>query len=85
MRRQLAEWFSTLPGWQFSPNGASSSGGETRRRLESLKREAIRHGVPAYCRKVADRFLNRARAALDPFPDSVYKSALLALTRYLLR
>ena len=52
--------------------------------LTLLREEAIRHKIPQACRRLAGRFLDRSRAALEPFPDSRPKESLLALTDYLL-
>ena len=52
--------------------------------LAFLKEEAIRHHVPLYCRRVANRYLNKAREALTAFPESAYKDSLLGLTDFLL-
>lgn len=49
-----------------------------------LQEEAIRHEVPAYCKKVSTSYLARARKALLPFPESAAKTSLLALTDYLI-
>ncbi|MBI3616233.1 MAG: polyprenyl synthetase family protein [Candidatus Omnitrophica bacterium] len=65
-------------------NGNGSGGSEdARERMTLLKAAAFRHRVPAYCRRVATGYLNKAKATLEPFPSSVYKSSLLALADYL--
>ncbi len=76
-RALLSQWFHS----NGNGNGGSADVGK---RLASLKEAALRHQVPAYCRRVANRYLAQARAALKPFSPSVYKESLLALTRYLL-
>jgi octaprenyl-diphosphate synthase len=76
LRSQLAQW--------FNGNG-SRSAAQAREQLQSIKEEAIRLRVPAYCRRVADRYLLQARQALAPFPDSPHKASLLALTEFLVR
>ncbi len=76
LRSQLAQW--------FNGNG-SRSAGQARDQLQKIKEEAIRLRVPAYCRRVAGRYLLQARQALAPFPDSEYKASLLGLTDFLVR
>ena len=76
LRSRLAIW--------FNGNG-SRSAAEAQDQLRLLKKEAARLKVPAYCRRVAHRFLSKARGALSPFPDSPFKASLLTLTGYLLQ
>lgn len=66
----------------FNGNGASAA--QKEESLQLLKEEAIKARVPAYCKRVAHRYLARARTALSPFPASAYKTSLLSLTDYLL-
>ena len=73
-RSQLAQW--------FNGNG-SRTPAQVEEQLGLLKEQAIRYQVPSYCRRVATRYLNKAKEALAPFPPSVYKSSLLALADYL--
>ncbi|MBI3324384.1 MAG: polyprenyl synthetase family protein [Candidatus Omnitrophica bacterium] len=76
LRSQLAQW--------FNGNG-SRSAGQAREQLEKIKEEAIRLRVPAYCRRVAGRYLLQAKQALAPFPESPHKDSLLVLTDFLAR
>ena len=76
LRGQLAQW--------FNGNG-SRSAAQALEQLQLLKQEAVRHKVPAYCRRVANGFLDKARQALSGFPGSPCKSSLLALTGQLLQ
>ena len=73
-RHQLTQW--------FNGNGSRTSA-QVGERLQLLKEQAFRYQVPSYCRRVATRYLNKAKAALEPFPPSIYKSSLLALADYL--
>jgi len=68
----------------FNGNG-SRSPEQTQQQLALLKKEAVKYQVPAYCRRVASRYLAKAKAALAPFPSSIYKASLLALTDYLIQ
>ncbi|MBI1953584.1 MAG: polyprenyl synthetase family protein [Candidatus Omnitrophica bacterium] len=52
--------------------------------LTLLREEVIRRKIPQACRRLAGRFLDRSREALEPFPDSPAKESLLALADYLL-
>ncbi len=76
LKSRMAQW--------FNGNGARSTE-EAQDQLKALKEEALRHKVPATCRRAAHRYLSRARAALAPFPASSYKMSLLALGDYLLQ
>jgi len=76
LRGMLAQW--------FNGNG-SRSAAQAQEQLRLLKQEALLHKVPAYCRRVANGFLAKARAALSVFPSSPYKASLLSLTDYLLQ
>lgn len=76
LKAQLNEW--------FNGNGARSSE-EVQEQMRFLKRQAIEHRVPAYCNQVANRYLDKARRAVAPFPSSIYKKNLLGLTDYLLQ
>ncbi len=76
LKLQLTQW--------FSGNG-SRSAAEAKEQLRLLKAEAARLKVPAYCRRVANGYLDQAREALKIFPDSPSKESLLALTDYLLQ
>lgn len=76
LRSRLAQW--------FNGNG-SRSAAEAKEQLRLLKQEAARLKVPAYCRRVANGYLSKARAALAGFPNSAYKTSLLTLTDYLLQ
>ena len=76
MRAQVAHW--------FDGNGTRTTL-QAQAQLQLLKDEALRCRVPTYCRRVADRYLDGARAALAPFPESPYKASLLALTDFLLQ
>lgn len=75
LKARLKQW--------FTGNGSRSTG-EALEQLRLLKEEAIQHKVPAYCRRVAQRYLTRARSALSRFSDSPCKTSLLSLTEYLL-
>lgn len=75
LKARLKQW--------FTGNGSRSTG-EALEQLRLLKEEAIQHKVPAYCRRVAQRYLSRARSALSRFSDSPCKTSLLSLTEYLL-
>ncbi len=76
LRSRMAQW--------FNGNGARSTE-EVQDQLKALKEEALRHKVPATCRRAAHRYFARARDALAPFPASSYKASLLALGDYLLQ
>ena len=76
LRSQLAQW--------FNGNG-SRTAVQAREQLQRIKEEAIRLRVPAYCQRVAGRYLLKARQALAPFPDSPHKESLLALTEFLVQ
>ncbi len=76
LRTQLSAW--------FNGNGSGTLA-QAREQLRLIRDEAIRHKVPAYCRRVADQYLAKARAALTPFPDSAHKQSLLALTDFVLQ
>lgn len=69
----------------FCFNGNGHSPDKRLKAAEQLRQHAIRLQIPQSCRRVAQRFLNKARAALEPFAPSRYRSSLLALTDYLLR
>jgi octaprenyl-diphosphate synthase len=68
----------------MSGNGNGHSPAEGAELLTLLREEAIRHKIPQACRRLAGRFLDRSREALEPFPDSRPKESLLALADYLL-
>ncbi len=80
-QKALAHWFHGNGNGQ----SAHSEPVQAREQVERFKTQAIRFGVPGYCRRVADRYLAKARTALEPFPSSPHKSALLSLTNFLLR
>ncbi len=76
-RAALSQW--------FNGNGGTRTAEQTTEQLMLLKEEAVKYQVPAYCRRVAGRYLSRARTALTSFPASPYKNSLLALTDYLVQ
>jgi octaprenyl-diphosphate synthase len=82
-QKQLAQWFRDIPNWSFG-NGLGVND-ELRHRLDRIRKEALKRRVPERCKEVASRYLAKARKALDGFPNSPYRSSLLALTGYLLR
>ncbi len=67
----------------FTGNG-SRSAAQIQEQYRFLKEQALKHQVPVYCKRIANRHLARARAALAPFPASPAKASLLALPDYLL-
>jgi len=75
MRSRLAEC--------FTGNG-SRTAAQVLEQYRFLKQQAIKHQVPAYCKRIANRHLAKARTALAPFPASAHKASLLALTDFLL-
>ncbi|MBI3333453.1 MAG: polyprenyl synthetase family protein [Candidatus Omnitrophica bacterium] len=88
LRSRLAEWFNGPPaaGWRWGWGGnGSRSPAQAEEQLKLLKEEAIRHRVPAYCRRVAARYLDKARGVLKGFPSTVYKRSLLSLADYLVQ
>ncbi len=66
-------------------NGNGHSPDKRLKAAEELRQYAIRLQIPQNCRRVAQRFLTKARAALEPFAPCRYRSSLLALTDFLLR
>ncbi len=74
LRSQLAQC--------FSGNG-SRSATQVQEQYRFLKEQALKHRVPSYCRRVANRHLATARLCLTSFPSSPYKSSLLALAAHL--
>ncbi len=76
LRAQLSAW--------FNGNGSRTSA-QAESQLTLLKEEAIRHKVPAYCHRAANRFLSKARAAVTLFPASASRESLLALTQFVLQ
>ena len=75
LRAQLSAW--------FNGNG-SRTYAQAQDQMKLLKQEAIEHRVPAYCRRIADQFLLKARTALKTFPASPARESLLALTQFVL-
>jgi octaprenyl-diphosphate synthase len=69
----------------FNGNGKRSASLKPQDRFNLLKQKALYHKVPSYCRKVANRYLAKARTVLSVFPASSFKRSLLALTDYLVR
>jgi octaprenyl-diphosphate synthase len=65
-------------------NGNGSHAAVSKEELyQLLQKEALRYEVPAYCKRTCNRYLAKARQALDAFSASDAKSSLLALTDYL--
>ncbi len=71
-RTRINQWF----------NGNGNGNGNGSHKL--LQKEAIRSQVPLYCQRVANRYLAKARTALNSFAPSPYRQSLLALTDFLL-
>ncbi len=67
----------------FTGNG-SRTAAQVQDQYRFLKEQAIKHQVPVYCKRIANRHLAKARASLAPFLSSPAKSSLLALTDFLL-
>lgn len=72
-----------LSAW-FNGNGSRTCA-QGQEQLRVLQDAAVRRRVPDYCRRVANRFLSKARAALEAFPASPCRESLLALTQFVLR
>ncbi len=73
--KRLATWF----------NGNGHSPEQRTDAARFLREYAIQQQIPSACRREAGRYIAKARAALAPFPTSLYKSSLLALTDFLLQ
>ena len=86
IRNHLAQWFNGNGSFGTRYHFKKVPGtDQMEKRLKFLKEQALKHQVPAYCRRVANRYLAKARAQLSIFPASRTKSSLLALTNYLLK
>ncbi|PIQ82083.1 MAG: hypothetical protein COV76_05550 [Candidatus Omnitrophica bacterium CG11_big_fil_rev_8_21_14_0_20_64_10] len=83
--RMLAQCFNGHANGNGNGHTAPVDSDQARLRYRRLQKEAVKHQVPAYCRRVAGRYLAQARAALKPFPDSESKQLLLQLTNHLVR
>ncbi len=76
LRRKLTQW--------FNGNGYRSTA-QAQEQMQFLKEQAVDHGVQAYCNRVANQYLAKARSSVAPFPSSPHKQSLLGLTDYLLQ
>ena len=76
LRLKLTQW--------FNGNGYRSTA-QAQEQMRFLKEQAVEHGVQAYCNRVANQYLAKARSSVAPFPSSPHKQSLLGLTDYLLQ
>lgn len=86
VKELLSHWFADGNGHHAVIVSPEQSRGRSSLALQEkvdllalLKQETIRSDVTAHCRQAADRYLNKARGALAPFPVSPCKESLLTL------